>query len=184
MTGTKVKTEDGKVIQQKKVDAVNVIKEQLGKYEDIIFADYRGLTVAQITDLRNKLREQQAIFKVIKNRFAKIALTQLERPDASTYLTGPTAFTLASTDSAAVAKTLMDFARETPLKVKGGLIEGGLFSGEQVEAYSRLPSRNQLIGMLMGTMQAPIQNLVFAINGVTQKLVRTLQAVADQKAGN
>lgn len=184
MTGTKVKTEDGKLVQQKNIDAVNAIKEQLDKYNDIIFADYRGLTVAQITELRDKLREQQAIFKVIKNRFAKIALNQLERPDASSYLTGPTAFALAAADSATVAKTLVDFARETPLKVKGGLIEGGLFSGEQVEAFSKLPSRDQLLGMLMGTMQAPIQNLVFAMNGVTQKLVRTLQAVADQKAGN
>ncbi len=184
MTGTKVKTDEGKEIQQKNIDAVDAIKEQLGKYTDIIFADYRGLTVAQITDLRDKLRDQQAIFKVIKNRFAKIALSQLDKPDASEYLTGPTAFALSGADPAAVAKTLMDFSRETPLKVKGGLIEGGLFSGDQVAAFSRLPSRNDLLAMLMGAMNAPLQNFVYGLNGVTQKLVRTLQAIADQKAGN
>lgn len=184
MSGTKVKIQDGKEVQQKNLDAVDDLKRQLEQYNDIIFADYRGLSVGQITDLRNRLREQQAVFKVIKNRFAKIALVQMEKADTSAFLTGPTAFALTAEDSAAVAKTLFDFARESTLHVKGGLIEGGVFSGEQVEAYSRLPGRQQLIGLLMGTMQAPLQNLVYSLNGVTQKLVRTLQAVADQKASN
>lgn len=184
MASTTTTTEEGKKIQQKNLDAVGAIKAQLQSYNDIIFADYRGLTVEQMTDLRTRLREKKAVFKVIKNRFAKIALAQLEKPDASDYLTGPTAFTLATTDSATVAKTLFDFARDTPLKVKGGLIEGGVFSGDQVEAYSRLPGRNELLSILMATMNAPVQNLLFALNGVTQKLVRTLQAIADQKAAN
>ena len=181
---SRVTTEDGKEIQQSNLDAVGALKGQLEQYRDIIFADYRGLTVAQMTDLRAKLREQQAVFKVVKNRFAEIALKQLDRPDASTYLKGPTAFALSGDDSASVAKTLFDFARETPLKVKGGLIEDGVFSGEQVEAFSKLPGRQELIAMLMGTMMAPVQNFVFAVNGVTQKLVRTLAAIAEQKAKN
>jgi large subunit ribosomal protein L10 len=182
MAGTKVKTGEGKEIQQKNLDAVGVLKGQLESYKDIIFADYRGLTVAQMTDLRSRLRENQAVFKVVKNRFAKIALAQLNRGEATDYLTGPTAFTLTVDDSAAAAKTLFDFARETSLKIKGGLIEDGVFTGEQVEAFSRLPGRNELIAMLLGTMKAPVQNFVFVLNGVTQKLVRTLAAVAEQKA--
>jgi large subunit ribosomal protein L10 len=184
MAGTKVKTEDGKDIQQKNIDAVGALRGQLESYKDIIFADYRGLTVAQMTDLRTRLREKKAVFKVVKNSFAKIALSQLKRGDASEYLTGPTAFTLAAEESASVAKMLFDFARESPLKIKGGLIEDGVFNGDQVEAYSKLPGRRELLAMLMGTMNAPVQNLVFAINGVTQKLVRTLAAIAEQKARN
>ena len=184
MAGTKVKTEEGKEIQQKNIDAVNALKGQLESYKDIIFADYRGLTVAQITDLRSRLREKQAVFKVVKNRFAKIALDQLKRADASEYLTGPTAFAMSADDPAAVAKALFDFAKDTPLKIKGGIIEEGVFNSDQVEAFSKLPGREELLAMLMGTMKAPVQNLVFALNGVTQKLVRTLAAVAEQKANN
>lgn len=184
MSGTKVKIDSGKLVQQRNLDAVAALKAQIENYNDVIFANYRGLTVEQMSDLRTRLRGQQAVFKVVKNRFAKIALSQLERPDASDYLTGPTAFALAAEDPTAVAKTLLEFSRETPLTIKGGLIEGGVFSAEQVEAFSKLPGRNDLLAMLLGTMQAPVRNLAYALNGVTEKLVRTLQAVADQKAGN
>src|SRR5690606_20289375 len=119
----------------------------------------------------------------VKNNFARIAFEELTKPDVSGYLTGPTALALARGDSAPVAKALLDLSKEFPIAVKGGLIEGNIFDAKQVEAFSKLPSRLQLIAMLMSTMNAPLQNLVYAMNGVTQKLVRVLQAVADQKAG-
>jgi len=182
MPGTKVEVENGKQVQEKKVSAVAALKAQFANYEDLIFADYRGLKFEQITALRAQLRERNGIFKIVKNRAAKIALHQLGRADASVHLTGPTAVALAKGDSAAVAKLLFDFARDTPLSVKGGLIEGGVFDKSQVESFSQLPGRSELLAMLMGTMNAPLQNLLYALNGVTQKLVRTLKAVADAKA--
>ena len=170
-------------LQQSKVDAVRALKDKIGSAKDFIFTDYRGLTVGQITEVRNRLREQNAEYKVVKNNFARIAFEELTKPDVSGYLTGPTALALARGDSAPVAKALLDLSKEFPIAVKGGLIEGNIFDAKQVEAFSKLPSRLQLIAILMSTMNAPLQNLVYAMNGVTQKLVRVLQAVADQKAG-
>jgi large subunit ribosomal protein L10 len=76
---------------------------------------------------------------------------------------------------------LFDFTRDSTLKIKGGLVEGRIVSSSEVEAISRLPGRNELYAMLMGTMNAPLSNFVYALNGIVTKLVRTVQAVADSK---
>ncbi len=170
-------------VQQGKIEAVGKLKEQFAGYSDFIFTDYRGLTVEQITELRHRLREQRSVFKVVKNRYAKIVLQGLKAPDMSAHLTGPTAIALVRDDAASTAKILFDYTKESPLQVKGGLIEGGVYDAKQVEALSKLPSKNVLLAQLMGTMKAPVQNLVFALNGITTKLVRTLVAVADAKKG-
>lgn len=168
-------------MQQYKVDALAALKEMLGDSKDFIFTDYRGLTVEQITDLRSKLRKKEAEYRVIKNRYAKIAMKELELPDVSDLLVGPTAMALTKDDASAVAKILYDFAKDAPVAVKGAIVDGQVYSDEETEALSKLPSREQLIAMLMSTMQAPVQNLVYAMNGTVQKLVRVLQAVADKK---
>lgn len=170
-----------KEIQQSKTDKVNELKEQFKDVKDYFFTDYRGLTVEQITDLRNRLREKNALYKVVKNNFAKIVLKELDCPEVDDYLFGPTAIAYTSDDSGPVAKVLLEFAKDTSVEVKGGLVEGNVYDASGVEAYSKLPTRVELLAKLMGTMNAPLQNLVYAMNGVTQKLVRTLQAVADSK---
>jgi large subunit ribosomal protein L10 len=168
-------------LQQSKLDAVQALVNEFKDVNDFIFADYRGLTVEQITDLRNKLREQEAVFKVVKNRFAKIALGQLDKQETGDLLIGPTAVALPKGESGDVAKTLIEYAKNSKLELKGGIIDGNLFSPDQVIAYSKLPGRDQLLAQLMGTMKAPIQNMVFLLNGIPTKLVRTLQALADSK---
>ena len=169
-------------VQQHKIDSLEVIKDKFSSTKDFIFADYRGLTVAQITELRTKLREKEAEFRVVKNRYAKLAFEQLEMPDVADLLIGPTALALMQDDPSAVAKILFDYAKDAPVSVKGAIIDGQVYDGGQTEALSKLPTRDQLIAMLMSTMKAPVQNLVYVLNGVTTKLVRTLQAVADNKA--
>lgn len=170
-------------INDMKREAVDVLKQLFGEVKDFIFTDYRGLTVEQISTLRHKLREQDAEYKVIKNNFAKIAFQQMKSPDAvSEYLVGPTAIALSKGEATPVVKSLVDFARESSVQVKGGLISGQVFDAKQVEAFSRLPSRPELLSILMRTMNAPLQNMVYVMNGVTTKLARTLQAVADKKA--
>jgi len=172
-------------VQEYKVTAVAELQQLLETGKDFFFTEYRGMTVEQISNLRRKLRETSAEYKVVKNNFAKIAFKNLGNDGVESYFVGPTAVAISSgADSGAVAKALLDFGKEAPVLLRGGLVEGMVFDKNQVEAFSKLPSRTQLIGMLMGTMQAPLQNFVFALNGVTSKLVRTLQAVADQKAGN
>jgi len=168
-------------INQAKLDAVESIKERFSQSKNFIFADYRGLRVDQITELRNQLREREAEFKVVKNRHAKIAFAQLELPDVSEYLVGPTALTFVGADSAAAAKVLFDYGKDTPVAVKGAIIDGRVFDASQTEAISKLPSMDELIAKLMGTMNAPLTHLMYAMNGVASKLVRTLQAVAEKK---
>lgn len=168
-------------INEQKQAAVQAVKERFAGVNDYVFTNYRGLTVEQITAIRRALHEQDADYRVIKNRTAKIAFSELEYPDVSELLVGPTAVALARGESGSVVKRLIDFAKEMPVELKGGLIGGAVFSLEQVEAYSRLPSRDELIAKLMSAMNGTAQNLVFVLNAIPQKLVRTLQAVKEKK---
>lgn len=168
-------------LQQHKIDSVDAVKQIFQSSESYLITDYRGLNVGQITELRGKLRELGTTYKVLKNRHVKIALKQMEYPDISDQLIGPTAVAFAGQDAGPSAKVLFDFTKEAPLSIKGGIIDGKVFDGKQVEAFSRLPGRDVLISMLMSALNGPLTGLMYAIQAVPQKLVRTLQAVADQK---
>ena len=172
-----------KKIQDAKVTAIGEIKEAFSASEDFIFTDYRGLTVEQITNLRKQLRGKGAQYKVVKNHFARLAFEQLSAPDGVVaYLTGPTAIAIAPKDANEVAKILVDFTKEAPvLTIKGGLLGKDLYSDKQIEAFSRLPSRLELISMLMSVMNGPARNLAAALNDIPARLVRTVKAVADKK---
>jgi large subunit ribosomal protein L10 len=118
----------------------------------------------------------------VKNNTLRIAMSELGLPEADSILVDPTALALIRRDSSQVARALFAFARETPLKVKGGMIGGRVYSPQAVEAISKLPTREVLLAMLMGTMNAPLTKLVHTINELNARLVRTVKAVADQKA--
>ncbi len=169
-------------VNESKEQSVAYLKDKFAAVGDYIFADYRGLSVDQITELRSKLYESQTEFRVIKNRYAKIAFEQLGKPDVSEYLVGPTAVALSNGDTNAVAKELFTLSKDWPMTIKGGLVDGNVFSAADVEAFSKLPGRLELLAMLMGTMNAPVRNLACAFNDVPTRLVRVLQAVADKKA--
>ena len=170
-----------KKIQQYKTDAVTKLKADLEKTQDVIVSDFRGMTFPQMIDLRNKLSEQGTSYKVVRNAFARIAMKEAGLPDLSTMLEGPTAFAFLGKDPSPAAKILVDFTRSAPLTIKGGVVSGKVFSAKEIEALSRLPGRLQLLASLMGTMNAPLMNLMYVMNGVSSKLVRTLAAVADKK---
>lgn len=157
-------------VQQRKIDAVNSLKEAFGEVNDFIFADFRGINVEKVTELRRKLREGDAELKVIKNNYAKIAFKELDHPEVAEFLVGPTAVAMIKGEAGLAAKTLVEFEKDTPLKLKSGLIDGELYDLEKIVAFSLLPTKKELIQMLL-----------FAINGSTTKLVRTLQAVVDKK---
>ncbi len=157
---------------QSKIDAVKEITSEFSSYDGFIFTDYRGMTVEQITRLRDQLRAQQSVFRVVKNRFAKIALNDLSFRGTDKNLVGPTAVALTKGDdaSSATSKILFEFAKTAPLQIKGAYLGGLVYEPAEVEAFSKLPTRMELISMLMGTMKAPMS-----------KLARTLQAVEDSK---
>jgi len=173
-----------KKIQDAKVASINEAKEAFSASQDFIFTDYRGLTVEQITNLRKQLKGKGADYKVVKNNFARIAFEQLSAPgDVASYLKGPTAIAIAPKDSNEVAKVLFDFTKEASvLKIKGGLVGKDVYSAQQVEAFSKLPSKLELISMLMSVMNGPARNLAAALNDVPSRLVRTVKAIADKKA--
>jgi large subunit ribosomal protein L10 len=171
-------------INQRKLDAIAKVKELFGSCSDVIFTDFSGLDVSQITELRKKLGESDSSYRVIKNNYTRIAMSELELPDVGDCLIGPTGLALVRTDVGPAAKSILNFAKETTVKVKGALVGGEVLSAEQVEAIARLPGRDQLIAALMSAMNGPLQNLVFVLKAVPEKLVRTLQAVADQKAAS
>ena len=160
---------------QHKVDAVQEMTSEFSQYDGFIFTDYRGMTVEQITTLRNQLREKEAAYRVVKNRFAKIVMSDLKHEGTNDNLVGPTAVALTSGEDASslASKILFEFSKGSPLQITGASLDGKLFSMEEIEAYSTLPTRLELIASLMGTMKAPLS-----------KLARTLQAVADAKGGN
>lgn len=159
-----------KKIQPAKTAAIEAAKKTLGEYNDFIFTEYRGMTVEQITRLRDKLREKDSVVKVIKNNFARIAFEGMDVANVAEYLKGPTAIAMAKQDSNETAKILYDFAQEVPaLKIKGALVNKEIYDAAKTEAYSKVPGKNQLIAMLMS-----------AINGPAQKLAATLQAYVEK----
>ncbi len=160
-----------KKLQPAKTQAIEETKKTLSEYQDFIFADYRGLTVEQITKLRHNLREKNAQLKVFKNNFARVAFDEMKIDEVAPYLKGPTAITMVKEDANEVAKVLFDFKKDAPkLEVKGAWVENELYDQAKIEAFSKLPGKKQLIAMLMS-----------AINGPARQLAATLQAYVEKK---
>ncbi|NCC65204.1 MAG: 50S ribosomal protein L10 [Spirochaetia bacterium] len=153
-----------------KEEAVKALKDEFSQYTGYIFTDYRGMTVEQITNLRRNLLKKDAAFRVVKNRFAKIALSELDR-NADEQLVGPTAIALVHGDEAnLVAKDIYALAKEgAKLQVKGALLDGKFFNADEVEAFSKLPTKLELIASLMGTMKAPVQKLAATLLAYVEK---------------
>ena len=157
-----------------KEDAVKALKDEFSQYNGYIFTDYRGMTVAQLTELRNTLRKNEAQYRVIKNRYAKLAFKELGATGAEDQMVGPTAVALAKGDeSNIVAKALFEAIKNgAPMQVKGAIIDGKVMDAATVAARSKLPTKLELIASLMGTMKAPVQ-----------KLAATLLAYVESKGG-
>ncbi len=159
-----------KKIQPAKAEAIENTKKAFADYSDFIFADYRGLTVEQITSLRDKLREKDAVLKVVKNNFARIAFEDMKVENVADYLKGPTVVAMAKEDSNEVAKILFDFAKDTPaLVVKGASIENEIYDQAKIEAYSKVPGKKQLYSMLMSAMNGPVRQLAATIKAYAEK---------------
>ena len=157
-----------------KEDAVKALKDEFAGYDGFIFTDYRGMTVQQITDLRDALRKDEAAYRVVKNRYAKIALKDLEKTGAEDQMKGPTAVALVKGDTAnVVAKKIFQAGKDgVTVTVKGAIIGDEVMTADQIEALSKLPTKLELIASLMGTMKAPVQ-----------KLAATLLAYVESKGG-
>lgn len=157
---------------EKKQELVNQIAEEIKESSSIIIADYRGLNVAQVTELRDNMRNEGLTFKVYKNSLVRRAMKQAGIEGLDEVLTGPNAIAFSKEDVVAPARVLNDFAKDNQnLELKAGVIEGKVSSLEEVKAIASLPSRDGLLSMLLSVLTAPMRNTALAI-----------KAVADQKS--
>ncbi len=167
-------------LEEKKAVVAEVF-EKISGAQAAMLAEYRGLTVEQMTRLRRKAYDQKVYLRVVKNTLARRAVEGTSFECLKDQMVGPLAFAI-SADPVAVAKILSEFAKDNEkLKIKAGAMGGKLISVAEIQALAKLPGREQLLAMLMGTMQAPIQKFVQTLNEVPAKFVRTLAAVRDAK---
>ncbi|MBE5977391.1 MULTISPECIES: 50S ribosomal protein L10 [Lacrimispora] len=142
-----------------KQPVVSEIKELLEGAETAVVVDYRGITVAQDTELRKKLREAGISYKVYKNTMIRFAAKGTDFEALGPVLEGPTAIAVSKTDATAPARILAEFAKKAPaLEIKGGVVEGVFYDAKAMEKISNIPSREILLGKLLGSIQSPITN--------------------------
>ena len=160
---------NAKIIQQKQ-EAVNVVAQKLASSPSTVIVDYRGLNVAQVTELRKQLREAGVEFQVLKNSIVSRATEGTEYTALNEILTGPTAVAFSGEDAVAPAKILYEFSKKNEaLKLKGGVVEGKVVGEAEVKALAQLPSREGLLSMLLSVLQAPVRNFALAVKAVAEK---------------
>jgi len=168
-------------LEQKQTVVAEVAKQVAGA-QAIILAENRGMAVAAMTQLRARARASGVYFRVVKNTLVRRAVADTPFASLADKMVGPLAYGIGA-DPVAVAKVLNDFAKgNEKFVIAGGAMPGQLMSAKEISALASLPSREELIARLLGTMQAPIVKLVRTINEVPGKFVRTLAAVRDAKA--
>ncbi|MGI6706093.1 MAG: 50S ribosomal protein L10 [Clostridia bacterium] len=158
------------------------IKDKLSRAKGAVLVDYRGLTVQEATELRKQFREADIEYKVLKNTLIQLAAKELDLSEMDQFLTGPTAIAFGYNDPMVPAKILTEFIKKTKkMEVKGGLVEGKVIDTSGVEYLSSLPSREELIAKMLGSMNAPISGFVGVLSGTLRSLLYTLNAIKEQK---
>ncbi|WP_301860499.1 50S ribosomal protein L10 [uncultured Megasphaera sp.] len=168
-----------------KAAVVAEMKEKLQSAQGAVLVGFTGLTVADVTKLRRKFREGNVEYKVIKNTLTRIAIDELGYNALDEHLEGPTAIAYSTEDAVAPAKILKEFIKETKteaLTIKGGIADGQVIDAAAVDALASLPSREELIAKIVGSMQAPISGLVNVLQGNIRNVVYVLDAVRAKKA--
>lgn len=156
-------------VLQEKQQVVSEVSAKLKESASTIVADYRGLNVAQVTELRKRLREAGVDFQVLKNTLVRRATADAGLSELDGALTGPTAIAF-SKDVVAAAKIISEFAKKNDkLQVKGGVVEGRVVDVAQIKALAELPSREGLLSMLLSVLQAPMRNFALAVKAVSDK---------------
>ncbi len=159
------------------------VKDRLLRAKSVVLADYRGLNVSEVTELRRKIREAGLEYKVIKNTLAILAAKEAKLEDLEAFLAGPTAMAFSYEDPVSPAKILSDFAKEhKKLELKAGVLTGKVLDKAQIKALANVPPREQLLAMAAGMLQAPVRGLVTVLSGPMRNLVYGLEALRKQRA--
>lgn len=169
-------------IEEKKA----IVKQIEQKIDDaclIVFTDYRGLTVDEMTDLRNKLRVPGVEYKVLKNTMTEFALKNKGLEGAIPQITGPNAVLFSKVDPVGPVKSIYEFIKQyKKLEVKVGILEGQIVQPDKIKDLAELPPREVLVAQVLGTMQAPITSLVYVLNANITGLARAIDQIREQKA--
>jgi large subunit ribosomal protein L10 len=169
--------------REQKAAVIDQVAAQISEAEAVFAIDYRGISVPQAAELRTKLRDADASFRIVKNTLTLRAADKAGADALKELLVGPTAMTFVRGDAAAAAKALSDFRRAsggTLLAFKGGWMNGAPLEAPEIEAIAKLPSRDVLYGRLVGMVASPLTGLVTSLNGLIGGLARQLQQMADQ----
>ena len=169
--------------RDQKAAVIDEVAAQISEAEAVFAVDYRGISVPQAADLRSRLRDADASFRIVKNTLTLRAADKAGAEGLKELLEGPTAMTFVRGDAATAAKALSDFRRAsggTLLEFKGGWMNGAPLGAPEIEAIAKLPSREVLYGRLVGMVASPLTGLVTSLNGLIGGLARQLQQMADQ----
>lgn len=149
---------------------VEEISANIKDAQSVVLVDYRGLTVEQDTNLRKQLREAGITYKVYKNTMMNFAFKGTDFESLTSYLEGPSAIAISTTDATAPARVLCKFAKEaSKLEIKGGVVEGAVYDAAGIAEIAKVPSREELLSRLLGSMQSPVANFARVMNQLAEK---------------
>lgn len=159
-----------KQISQLKVEQVNDIQDKINRAKGIVLVDYRGINVAEDTAMRNALRAENIEYRVLKNRLVLRAMNAAGYEGLDKVLEGPTAVAFSYDDATAAARIIAENTRKVPkISIKGGIVEGKIMDAAGINVVATIPSKNVLVGQLLGLLTSPMRSLAVAINEVAKK---------------
>lgn len=175
--------EDFLITKEKKSKQIADLTERFSRSKAVVFTEYKGLTVAEIAELRRLLKEAGAEYKVVKNTLIDIAAKGTPMESAKDFFNGPTGVAFGFDDPVAVAKKVLEYSgKNEKFKVKSGVVEGRFCSSDELKAMSKLPARNVLLGMMAGAFQAPASKLAAALYATVAQFAYALEAAKNKKS--
>lgn len=170
------------MVRKEKELAVQDLSDKLKNNTAMLLTEYQGLTVAEITELRNKLRKSNCEYKVVKNTLSRRALEKIGFEEFSKYFNGPTAIAIDQGDPVETTKILVGFSKDhNKLKLKAGLLGDKFLTTEDIKSLASLPPRDVLLAQVIGTIQAPISGFVNVLSGVLRNFVNVVNEIKKQK---
>ncbi len=173
-----------KILKQKKQEVIE-LSEKMKKAQSFVLADYRGINVQDVTQLRNDLRKAEVEYTVVKNTLMRFAAKENGLEGLMTHLEGPTALAISYTDPVAPAKILTEYIKKHEnFKLKAGYVEGRVINSDEVKSLAKIPPKEELIAKALGSLNSPITGLVNVLHANIRGLVIALNAVAEKQGAN
>ena len=168
---------------QRNVESLAALTERMGRMQFALVADYRGLTVAEMSDIRKQLRPVNGELIVAKNTLLRLAIKETGYTSLEPMLSGPTALVFGYDEAPKVAKIINDFVRATKkqITIKGGVLGRNPIAGSDLESVANMPTREQILAQVVGTVQSPLSGVVGVLNAALSNVVYTLQARIEQQ---